>query len=136
MANLRSCSSLKCNYVTTDDVVNCHKCGRRLRTARQMRRNGSLLLACGLIMIVMMGVITYNTMPILLHPGVWVDGSKFSGTESQAKQVLAIFVALILFGVVSLVAGIVQIITCRTNKLLVIVMYLLIIPVVIIGYQF
>jgi hypothetical protein len=131
-----ACFKLKCPNVTAEYFVNCPKCGRSLRTRLQVRRNGWILGLMGLLLIGLMGVISYNTAPMLLNPGVYVDGSKFTGTESQGKQILTLFATVILFGVTSLLAGVLQIITCRPSRWLALVLLLLLIPMIVVGSQF
>jgi hypothetical protein len=131
-----ACFKLKCPNATAEYFVDCQNCGRRLRTRLQVRRNGWVLGLMGLLLIGLMGVITYNTAPMLLNPGVYMDGSKFAGTESQGKQILTLFATVILFGVTSLLAGVLQIITCRPSRWLALVLLLLLIPMIVVGSQF
>ncbi|HJR08614.1 MAG TPA: hypothetical protein VJ842_15245 [Pyrinomonadaceae bacterium] len=118
-------SCYSCGHVTNEDVGKCPKCGRRLRTAKQVRRLGWLQLAIGVFLIGLMGTITYNLAPALLQAGESVDGSRFTGTPQQAQLILGLFGMVLVFGVGSVASGLWQIKTGRRNKWLFIVMLVL-----------
>jgi len=81
-----------------------------------IRRLGWVLLAIGLFLVGLMGTITYHVAPTMLHPGVLIDGSKFTGTVEQGMLALRLFGIVIAFGFASGVMGLSQIRTGRRNK--------------------
>ncbi len=119
-----SSSCYSCGLVTNEVVTQCPKCGRRLRTARQVRRLGWMQLAIGMFLVGLMGTITYNLAPLLLPTSVApaTGGARFTGTPEQAQMILGLFAMVIVFGLGSIVSGLWQIKTGRRNKWLFIVM--------------
>jgi MFS family permease len=128
-----SSSCFSCGHVTNEVVSKCPKCGRRLRTAKQVRRLGWLQLAIGVFLIGLMGTITYNLAPALLRVGESADGSRFTGTPLQAQLILALFGMVLVFGLGSVASGLWQIKTGRRNKWLFILMVALFI--ILIGFS-
>ena len=120
-----SSSCYSCGHVTNEAVSVCPKCGKRLRTAKQVRRLGWLQLAIGVFLIGLMGTITYNLAPALLQAGESTDGARFTGTPQQAQLILGLFGMVLVFGLGSILSGLWQIKTGRRNKWLFIIMVVL-----------
>lgn len=131
MEETSSCFS--CGHVTNETGGKCPNCGRRLRTAKQVRRLGWMQLLIGVFLIGLMGTITYNLAPLLLQAGESAGGARFTGTPQQAQLILALFGMVLLFGLGSLVSGVWQIRTGRRNKWLFIMMVALFL--VLIGFS-
>ncbi|MEI9928177.1 MAG: hypothetical protein WDN44_11370 [Sphingomonas sp.] len=56
-------------------------------------------MAIGLFLVGLMGTLTYNMAPMLLHPGERPGGGDyFTGTAHQAAMILKLFAAVIVFG--------------------------------------
>jgi hypothetical protein len=88
-----------------------------LYSAKQVRWRGWVLVVLGLLLVVLMGVVTLNVAPNMLHPGVPAsDRSVYNGTKEEAQQVLGLFGLVILFGITCIVSGIWQIKSGRHNK--------------------
>ncbi|HYG12174.1 MAG TPA: hypothetical protein VD835_19665 [Pyrinomonadaceae bacterium] len=121
-----SSSCYSCGHVTNEVTTSCPKCGRRLRTAKQVRRLGWLQLLIGVFLVGMMGTITYNLTPLMFPSGATGSGgARFTGTTEQAQLILALFGMVIAFGLGSILSGIWQIKTGRRNKWLFIGMVVL-----------
>lgn len=115
MAETSSCYALTCGNVVEGTVRDCPKCGRRMRSSRQVRIFGWVLLVVGLFLIGLMGTVGYNLAPTLLDPE-GVDGTRFTGTQDQARMILWLFGLVLLFGAISLASGILQIVTGRRSR--------------------
>lgn len=76
---------------------------------------GRVLAAVGLFLMLFMGAIARNLAPILLRPGVEVDGSSFTGTAAQGQIFLGLFALVGLFGAMSLANGVWMIATGRRS---------------------
>jgi MFS family permease len=112
--------------VTAEPVEKCPKCGKSLRSARQVRRLGWLQLACGVFITGLMGTVTYNVAPLMLRPGEeTAGGGRFSGTGEQALLIFGIFGLVITFGLMAIVSGLYQIKTGRRNNWIFVVMLVL-----------
>ena len=59
------------------------------------------MLACGLFLIGLMGVIAVNIAPQMLHPGQDIGGSTWTGTAEQGRMALTLFSMVIAFGLVA-----------------------------------
>ena len=83
-----------------------------------LRPIGWLFLFAGIALVMLIGVITWGWSPTLLRPGVWIDGSRFNGTETHATMIFAFFGFLILFGATAALNGVWLIRTGRNSRLL------------------
>ena len=130
-----SSSCYSCGHVTHEVVDKCPKCGRRLRTAKQVRRLGWLQLAIGVFLVGLMGTITYNLAPLMLQTSGAAGGAaRFTGTPEQAQLILGLFGMVIAFGLGSIVSGLYQIKTGRRNKWLFIFMVLLFVILILFSW--
>ena len=116
MAAYTVCRNPKCATLVEGKVDACPKCGGAMRSVGESPWRGIVLLLCGLILIGMMGPITYYMYPTLTHPGVTIDGSTFNGTADQARITLLLFAAVIVFGLVATANGIYMLITRQQSK--------------------
>lgn len=134
-------SCYSCGHVTNETVSKCPKCGRRLRTAKQVRRLGWLQLAIGIFLVGLMGTITYNLAPLMLGAGESAGGGgssggggRFTGTAEQAQLILGLFGMVIMFGLGSILSGLYQIKTGRRNKWLFIIMLVLFVVLIVFSW--
>ena len=117
MAAYTVCRDPKCATLVEGKVGACPKCGGAMRTVVESPWRGIVLLLCGLILVIGMGVITYNMYPALTNPGVDLpDGSSFTGTAEQAQIVLLLFAAVIVFGLVATANGLYMLITKQQSR--------------------
>ena len=70
-----------------------------------------------IVLIGMMGAISWNMAPSLMRPGEEIDGGSWTGTAEQARMVLGLFALLIAFGFASAANGAFQIATGRQSKI-------------------
>jgi len=105
-----------------------------MRSTTQVRVLGWVQAILGLFLISIMGILTYKLGPSLIHPGVDLEGhSRFNGTEQQGKLVLALFSTVMLFGLISLTGGVIQIKSGRRSRWIVILTLVMVIPLVFLG---
>ena len=104
-----------CGYETYRYISHCPQCGAGVQSRRWSRRSGLGLLACGLFLTGLMGTVCYYTVPMMLQPGVEIDGTRFSGNASQAMLVLGIFSIVMAFSLTTLFYGIWQMMTGKRN---------------------
>ncbi len=131
-----SSSCYSCGHVTSEGAAGaCPKCGRRLRTATQVRRLGWLQLAIGVFLVGLMGTITYNLAPSLLPSAAATrGGARFTGTPEQAQLILGLFGMVLVFGLGSMLSGLWQIKTGRRNKWLFVIMVLLFVVLILFSW--
>ncbi|CAN5758628.1 hypothetical protein BH20VER1_BH20VER1_04140 [soil metagenome] len=103
-----------CGYETHKLRSYCPKCGTSLQSRRWSRRYGVVLAICGAIVCGIMGYVLFELGPALLNPGS--RRTQFSGTSGQARMLLAIFGAVLTFGLTALGYGLWQIFTGRRSK--------------------
>ena len=117
MAAYTVCRDPKCATLVEGEVEACPKCGGPMRSVGESPWRGIVLLMCGLIMLIMMGVITINLYPELTNPGVTMpDGGSWTGGAESARMVLLLFFALIAFGLVATANGIYMLVTKQQSK--------------------
>ena len=105
-----------CGYETHKFRSHCPKCGTGLQSRRWSRRFGLVLVICGLIICGLMGVVLWELGPALLDPGATASRTHFSGTAGKARLLLAIFGAVLAFGLTALGYGLWQMFTGRRSK--------------------
>jgi cation transport ATPase len=121
MAEISTCLSPICGATAQGNVRKCPQCGWAMRSSRNLRVRGLVLLACGLFLLGLMGWITWVMTPSLLAPGEEAGGMTFTGKPDQAEMILWLFWAVIAFGGVAAVNGLYQIVTGGKSRLLVLV---------------
>jgi hypothetical protein len=105
----------KCGFETYRLVANCERCGATMVSKRWARRYGVILVVIGLFLSIGMAILLANMLPTLLHPGVEVGGSRFTGSPGMAKFVMLILGSVLVFGLTALGYGIFQIVTGRRS---------------------
>lgn len=70
------------------------------------RLRGWMLIAAGLFLALMMGAILWHLGPLMLRPGVEIDGTTFTGTAVQARLFLGLMAVVGLFGALCVLNGI------------------------------
>jgi hypothetical protein len=113
MAASGTCPSPACGAKVEGFAPLCPQCGEPMPAGRA---RGWVLLCVGLFLVLFMGAIAVMAGGPLLHPGVEVGGSTFTGTPEQARTVLQLFGAVILFGAVSASYGVYMIVTGRQSR--------------------
>lgn len=81
------------------------------------RVRGWVLVAVGLFLVLFMGAIAWNLAPIMLNPGVKIEGSTFTGTAAQGQIFLGLFGLVVAFGALSLANGVWMIATGRRSRI-------------------
>lgn len=76
---------------------------------------GRVLVGVGLFLVLFIAAIAWNPAPVMLRPGVEVDGSTFTGTEAQGQIFLALFALVGLFGAFCVANGAFMMATGRRN---------------------
>ena len=115
MADLSTCNAPTCAFTVEGILATCPKCGGPMRAVRESRLRGWALLLLGMLLVGMMGTITFYMTPALTHVGEEAGGNTFTGSAQQARLILYLFWALIAFGAVTIVNGVYQIATGRQH---------------------
>ena len=113
MPQTSKCLSFTCRETAEGIVEKCPKCGTKMRTPKRVQVLGWVLLLLGLFLVGLMGTVTINMAPALLHP--YSPDSNFTGTAEQAQMILRLFAAVIAFGIATMVNGAYQIVTGRQS---------------------
>jgi cation transport ATPase len=119
MPQTSKCLSLSCRETVEGSVEKCPKCGTKMRTPKMVRRLGWFLLLVGLFLVVLIGTVTWNLAPALMHP--YGPDSNFTGTAEQAHLILRLFGVVILFGLGTMVNGAYQIATGQRSRIITVV---------------
>jgi hypothetical protein len=105
-----------CGYETHKLRSHCPKCGTTLQSRRWSRRYGVCLVLGGAIICGIMGYVLSDIGASLLDPGLSSGGTRFTGTPAKGRVILAVFGAVIAFGLTALSYGLWQIVTGRRSK--------------------
>jgi len=130
MADQSTCLSPLCGITIEGSEKKCPKCGWAMKSSRNIRTRGWVLLCCGLFLVLVMGWITWSLWPTLARPGVEYESGSFQGTKQQAQMILGLFGLVILFGALGTVNALYMIMTGRQSRWFVIVTLLLAVAIV------
>lgn len=133
MAAYNVCRDPKCATLVEGKADRCPKCGGAMRSVGESPLRGIVLLMCGVFIVGLMGVITYNMYPTMMNPGESIEGTRFDGTADQARMILLLFGALIVFGLVAIANGIYMLVAKQQSKAFIIVSLGLALGVILIG---
>ena len=96
------CQSWSCATIFDGVDRYCPACGNPAVPQKRIRRLGALQIACGVILVVLMGAVSWFTVPIILaHAGV--PGEEMS--RQEGLLIIGLFAMLIAFGVGAIAAG-------------------------------
>lgn len=115
----------KCDYETSQPQTDCPHCGQRLRTARQVRVLGWVLLLTGTFLVGFMGTITVLVARIVAHSDEPGATTRFTGGTGIAVFMFGIFGLVLAFGLTSMFGGIWQIRYGKRNRKLTLVILVL-----------
>lgn len=116
MADQSTCLSPLCGITVEGSEKKCPKCGFAMRSSRNIRTRGWVLLVLGLFLVLFMGTITWNMLPTLLYPERAIADGRFTGTPEQAHTFLNLFLLVILFGALGTANALYMIATGRQNR--------------------
>ena len=121
MADHSICQSDSCKAWADGSVRICPRCGGPMRFEKGPTLRGWVLLILGLFLVLMLGAITWNLAPSMLHPGKEVDGGTFNGTAEQARLFLGLFALVIAFGLTTAINGAIIIVSGRQSRIFTII---------------
>jgi hypothetical protein len=104
-----------CGYETYKLMSHCPQCGRSMQSKRWSRRYGWILLAAGIFISAVMGLVLLAMGPAMLGAAAG-GGLRFSGSAGEARLALGILGAVTLFGLITTGYGLFQIMTGRRSK--------------------
>jgi hypothetical protein len=110
----------KCSYAARENVARCPQCGSWMPRAQGVRRRGYVLIVLGVVLVFMMGTITFLTAPTMLTRRA-PSGAGFTGTPEQAFLILGLFGIVIVFGITCIGSGLWQIVTGRRSIWIVVI---------------
>lgn len=134
MTDYATCLDPRCGTTVEGRGGTCPKCGGAMRHVGESKLRAIALTGLGLFLVLFMGAIGVGMAPQLLRPGVEIDGSTFSGTAEQARLVLLLFGAIILFGLTSTAYGLYMLVTGRRSGLFVAASLLLFAVLILTGW--
>jgi magnesium-transporting ATPase (P-type) len=116
----------KCSFRGETAEVNCPQCGKKLRTAKNIRVRGVIQIVTGVILVLMMaGLSVFIGVLIAKGSNDPETTKKLADQRNFLFVVYAFFAVLALFGLNGIVMGTWQVVTGRRNKVLMWVMFVL-----------
>lgn len=110
------CQAWHCGEVYEGADRFCPTCRNVAVPQKRIRRAGAVLIVVGILLVGMMAALVWFLGPMLLAAGQEMEGgASFSGTENDARVILALFGTLALFGLGAIVAGYFQLRHGRQN---------------------
>jgi magnesium-transporting ATPase (P-type) len=109
---------MSCGFDGETESISCPQCRRRLRTTTETRISGLLQTFAGILLIGLMGFIGQWFYGVV-REGQQTGHSRFTGTDQQMIVIAAIIAFVMLFGIISFIAGFWQLVTGKRNKLLI-----------------
>lgn len=77
--------------------------------ARAVRAQGSVFVCVGSLLVGIISVVTYKLLPLMLHPGITINGSRFDGSPTYSAIAVTLFAGVFLFGATGVASGVLQI---------------------------
>jgi hypothetical protein len=105
-----------CGFRTHRLVASCQRCGASMVSRRWARRYGALLVVLGLFLGVGGSLLLLSQLPILLHPGMEIGDTRFTGSARMANFVILILAGVAVFGLTTLGYGVFQMVTGRRSR--------------------
>ncbi len=118
MQNVQHRICFKCRWEGKSAERLCPRCRRPTQTRGFIRGTGAVLAALGGFLLVLMSVITVAVIGLIAQSGKPGSG-QFTGTKTQMILMFGVFGFVLLFGFVSLIAGLWQLVFGRRNMILV-----------------
>lgn len=109
----------KCKWEGESAEKICPRCRKPTQTRGFIRGTGAVLVVLGGFLIAMMSIITIVVVGIIQQSNKPGSTARFTGTKDQMVLMFGIFGFVLLFGFVSLAAGLWQLIFGRRNMILV-----------------
>ncbi|HEV7646478.1 MAG TPA: hypothetical protein VGO50_21265 [Pyrinomonadaceae bacterium] len=119
MTRLQYRFCFKCKWEGETAEKLCPRCRKATQTRGFIRATGAALVALGGVLIVIMGAVTIAVIGMFQQSGRPGTGARFTGTKDQMLMIFGIFGFVLLFGLVSVIAGLWQLIFGRRNMVLV-----------------
>jgi rRNA maturation protein Nop10 len=110
----RSCD--KCCEETFQALDECPRCGGKLRTARQIRTLGFVLVFIGGFLVLLMGGVTIFVIGLISQAANEGRSSRIMEETTAFVAIFALFALVIMFGLVCIIGGVWQILFGRRNK--------------------
>jgi hypothetical protein len=118
-SNIDHKTCFKCDYEADTAETRCPRCGRPFKSSKNIRVRGGILVFLGAFLILFMGGIAGFVAYLIYGGGIPDAATKFKGEGFKVILIFGIFGCVMLFGLVSLITGIFQLITGRRNQFLV-----------------
>ncbi len=134
MAGFSQCTNRACGVTSEGHHLRCPACGNRATSSRTIRIASGVLIACGLILVGMMGWLIGALGPGLAGTAATGD-STFTGTPEQGAMILRLFWVVLGFGVLALGIGIVQMKSGKRQRWLSMLMIPLVIALAVMIWQ-
>lgn len=124
LAEYKEC--FKCNFRGETADTACPKCGKKLRTSKNIRARGVVQIVTGVILVLMMaGLSVFIGGLVARGINDPETARKMAEQKNFLLVVYAFFGVLALFGVNGIVMGTWQVVTGRRNKILMWIMFVL-----------
>ncbi|MEP6847826.1 MAG: hypothetical protein ABI999_03145 [Acidobacteriota bacterium] len=112
-------SCFKCYFSGDTPETRCPRCGGRLRSSTNLRVRGGILIFVGAFLVLLMGAITGFVVYLVWGGADPKAAAKLRAEEFKLLLAFGMFGLVMLFGLVSLITGVFQIVFGRRSRILV-----------------
>jgi hypothetical protein len=106
----------RCGTETLDPAKRCASCGGAVVAAKTMRRLGWVLVGLGAFLVLFMGAITIFVAQLVFQTNAPGVHGGFTGGPEMEFFMFGIFALVLLFGLTSVVSGLLQVRNGRANR--------------------
>ncbi len=124
MGAVWTCQDATCGRTIDTKSDTCPKCGGPMKKIGESPLRAWAAIICGVILVLLMGAITWNLGPDLHQAIATGSAENFTGTAEQAQAILHLFYAVIALGVLSLASGTYMLVTGSQHRIFIILMVL------------
>lgn len=123
----------KCDYEGDTSADLCPRCGKTLKSSRNLRVRGGILIACGGFLIVFMAALAVFIGYLITRGDMAGTRSRFTGTRNDLILIFGALAFVAFFGLLSLANGFWQLVYGRRNQFLVWLMMGAVFALIIVG---
>ncbi len=135
MAAVWTCRDTTCGRTVDSRADACPKCGGPMKKIGESPLRAWTAILCGVLLIGLMGTITWSLGPQLHQAIATGSADGFSGTAAQAQAILHLFYIVIAFGVLTLVNGVYMLATGSQHRAFIVAIVLMVLVLLYAVYR-
>lgn len=135
MAAVWTCQDVNCGRTVDSRTQACPKCSGPMKKIGESPLRAWAAIVCGVLLIGLMGTITWSLGPDLHRAIATGSAENFTGTGEQAQAILHLFYVVIAFGVLTLANGIYMLATGSQHRAFIVAALLMVLALFYVLYR-